>query len=595
MSTLDRPVRAYVSALLRVMPGRVVLAAGLMVLVGLTEGLGILLLLPLLNLAGVDVERGSVAALAARVSSIVAALRLPHTLPALLVLFVAVMGAQALIARWQAIVTRRIEFDFAAHLRERLYRAIVESRWSYFARQRAADFAHALTAEIDRAAIAAQFLLGLAATGLVMAVYLGLAMRLSASMTILVTACAALLLLALRGLLGRARRAGRRVSESVNELYATTLEHLGGMKTIKSYGAEPAAIAAFRGVARASADRHLAAIRNYATLKAWSEAGAMVVLAALLYVSLTVVRLTTAEILLLIFLFARVMPRAAAMQQYLHHFLTSLPSFASIQRAIDSADAARDGTVAAGAAVSEAQAPPAIRFDAVSFAYSEGGPLALREVTAEIGAGAITVVIGPSGSGKSTLADLAMGLLAPSAGAVRVDGRPMRELDLRAWRRRIGYVAQEPFLFHDSIRANLRWGNVGAADDDIEAALRAASAHELVMRAPGGLEAVVGDRGGWMSGGERQRLALARALVGRPSVLILDEATSNLDEENERQILEALARLRGAMTILLVTHRAAALGIADVVVALDEGRLAASTPRRQLDVGDPPRAAGGGR
>ncbi len=194
------------------------------------------------------------------------------------------------------------------------------------------------------------------------------------------------------------------------------------------------------------------------------------------------------------------------------------------------------------------------------------------EVNLAIPAPRTTALFGPSGAGKSTIADLLMGLLQPDSGEIEVDGRPLSTADLPAWRRRIGYVPQDVFLFHDTVRANLLWARPEAEEAEIWQALGRASA-DFVRQLSQGLETEIGERGVRLSGGERQRLALARALLIRPKLLILDEATSNLDVDNERRIQEALAELRGQMTIVIIAHRPSSIRHADQIVVVEDGRI----------------------
>ena len=201
-------------------------------------------------------------------------------------------------------------------------------------------------------------------------------------------------------------------------------------------------------------------------------------------------------------------------------------------------------------------------------------PLALTGVSLVVPARGITAVCGPSGAGKSTLADLLLGLLQPSTGRILVDGEPIAGQRLHAWRQAVGYVPQETFLFHDTIRANLVMARPGAAEAELRTALRGAAAEELVDRLPKGLETVLGDRGVRLSGGERQRLALARALLRQPSILVLDEATSSLDNEIERLIQHALGCLHGQMAIVIIAHRMSTVRIADQIIVLKQGKVA---------------------
>lgn len=185
-------------------------------------------------------------------------------------------------------------------------------------------------------------------------------------------------------------------------------------------------------------------------------------------------------------------------------------------------------------------------------------------------------IVNPSGAGKSTFADLLMGLLSPSSGELLVDDVPLSPERLQAWRNQIGYVAQETFLFHDTVRANLVWASPGADDGAVWRALEQAAAADFVRALPAGLDTIVGDRGVLLSGGERQRLSLARALLRQPQLLILDEATSSLDSENERRIQAAIDHLHEQTTIVVITHRLSTIRNADMIYVVERGRVVES-------------------
>jgi ATP-binding cassette subfamily C protein len=218
------------------------------------------------------------------------------------------------------------------------------------------------------------------------------------------------------------------------------------------------------------------------------------------------------------------------------------------------------------------------RFESVGFAYP-GQPV-LRDVTFAIPARSITVLKGASGAGKTTIVDLLIGLHRPKTGRILIDGVPLAEIDLTAWRRQIGYVPQDPTLFHDTIRANITLGDENLSDDDIVQALTSAGALDFVNDLPEGLDTVVGERGTKFSGGQRQRMALARALVARPGLLILDEVTSALDPTSESEICRNIQDLSDRYTILAITHRSAWVEIASSLYEVEAGHVSpAATPR----------------
>jgi ATP-binding cassette subfamily C protein len=279
-------------------------------------------------------------------------------------------------------------------------------------------------------------------------------------------------------------------------------------------------------------------------------------------------RFDASALLLLLFLFARIVPRLSALQHNFHFLASFLPSVQSITELEAFCTAQAESPFDVGRPV---RLRELLQFQSVAFRYTADTPPVLSDLNLSIQAGTTVALVGSSGSGKTTTADLMMGLLMPESGQILVDGIPLDRQQIGAWRRSVSYVAQETFLFHDSIRANLQWAVPGATDAEMQTALRM-SAADFVATLPQGMDTVVGDRGVRLSGGERQRIALARALLRQPSLLILDEATSALDNENEARVLAAIRRLHGTLTIVLITHRLAAVAGADVIHVIEGGR-----------------------
>ncbi|MGH9216151.1 MAG: ABC transporter ATP-binding protein, partial [Acidimicrobiales bacterium] len=197
----------------------------------------------------------------------------------------------------------------------------------------------------------------------------------------------------------------------------------------------------------------------------------------------------------------------------------------------------------------------------------------LRGISARVEPGELVALVGPSGSGKTTLSMLIPRIYDVTDGAVRIDGRDVRDLTLTSLHGAIGVVTQDPHMFHDSVGNNLRYAQPDATPDDVEAACRAAQIHDVIARMPDGYDTVVGERGYRLSGGEKQRLAIARMLLKDPAVVILDEATSNLDTENEALVQEALSVALAGRTSFVIAHRLSTIVSADQILVLDEGRI----------------------
>ena len=217
-----------------------------------------------------------------------------------------------------------------------------------------------------------------------------------------------------------------------------------------------------------------------------------------------------------------------------------------------------------------------VRLEEIGFRYPTREEPALRSISFTVGAGESFGIVGPTGSGKSTLLDIVLGILEPDHGTVSVDGVPLAER-CDVWQRSVGYVPQDVYLVDDTLRANVALGWYGDEIDEerVREAVQLAELDDVVTGLPDGLDTRVGERGIRLSGGQRQRVGLARALYTRPSVLVLDEATSNLDQVTERQIVQTLTALQGGVTMIVVTHRVATVRNCDRILYLDGGRIRA--------------------
>src|SRR5690606_2438923 len=253
-----------------------------------------------------------------------------------------------------------------------------------------------------------------------------------------------------------------------------------------------------------------------------------------------------------------------------------------------------------------------VTFDRVSFRYQGDGPegleavkrwrdagldlaapqvaqtrtWALRDVSFTVAPGTLTALVGPSGAGKTTVSYLIPRLYDPTVGSVRIDGVDVRDLAPETLAEMIGVVTQETYLFHDTIGANLRYARPDATREELEEAARAANILELIEALPDGFDTVVGERGYRLSGGEKQRLAIARVILKGPKILILDEATSHLDSRSEALIQEALERLMAGRTSIVIAHRLSTVRQADQILVLDEGRLVESGTHDELIAAD---------
>jgi len=541
-------------------------------LCSISEGAGLALILPTLAVAGFSLgNQGGAEHYAAIVHSALLRLGVKPDLPVMLAILIAILGVRALLDRGRDITLWTVQQHFEDVLRRRLYHAIAEANWLFITRSRFADFSHALTAELTRVGDAVLLTLMLAADVGLGVIYLGAALALSVATTFAVIFAALLLAFVLRQKTRRVERHGAELAAVTNQLYAAASDHLQSLKTARTYDAPDRNFALFASLSERIAAANIAASREQATTTAWFQLGAILLMIPVLYLALRVFRVAPAELLVLLLVFVRVMPRFQMSHRSFQNLVKTLPSYANVialeQRCKAAAEPAAESTE-----VPRLQHEISLR--QVSFAYYPGALPALRDLTMAIPARRITAIVGPSGAGKSTITDIVMGLLLPDAGNITLDGVALIPGVARSWRRQIGYVAQETSLFHLSIRDNLLWARPGASEAELYDTLRLAAAEDFVRALPHGLDTVIGDRGVMLSQGERQRIALARALLRRPTLLILDEATNSMDYENEARVLGAIEALRGDLTILLVAHRLSAIRWADLIYVIEGGRVA---------------------
>ncbi len=455
----------------------------------------------------------------------------------------------------------------ATDLRLRLLTSVLESKWGYFVTQPTGRLTNSMATEAWRAAQAYEFGATIVALLIQTMVYTIVALAVSWQ-AVAGSLVAAVVILAISHFLVRmTRRAGKRQTIWMKSLLARMTDTLRSVRSLKAMGREDLA----GGVLAVETNKVNRALEkevfSKAALSAVQEPLFAVVMAIGMFVLLKKWGMPIAEVMVLLIVLTKVLSQLGKIQKYYQKMVAAGSAYWSLQEAVDEAANSRE----------DVAGEPAPRLDkgislrSVSFAHDERK--VLDNVSIEIPAGCLTTLIGPSGSGKTTVLDLIMGLHRPTEGEVLIDGVPMQKVDIRSWRRQIGYVPQETLLLHDSVFNNVTLGDPDLDESQAERALRAAEAWDFVAAMPDGLHATVGEGGARFSSGQRQRIMLARALAHNPRLLVLDEATSALDPSSEAEICATLTHLAGRLTILAVSHQPALAEVADRVYRLADGKL----------------------
>jgi ATP-binding cassette, subfamily B, bacterial len=371
----------------------------------------------------------------------------------------------------------------------------------------------------------------------------------------------------------------RTMRESVGTLSGTLANNLGGISTIKAFGTEE------REAARVEADSlgyREANRRAIALSSAFVPLIRMAILAGFTVTLLVGGKMTIDGDLAVGFFSVLVF-----MTQRLLWPLTRLgETFDLYQRAMASTRRilnllAVERTISPGRSALPRPVAGSVRFDGVRFAYGDGAPV-LRGLELDIPAGETHAVVGVTGAGKSTLVKLLLRLYEADGGAITIDGIDVRDLSFPELRGAIGMVSQDVFLFSGTVRENIAYGNADAGDAEVERAARLAEAHEFIVSMPDGYDTLVGERGQKLSGGQRQRLSIARAIVRDPAILVLDEATSAVDNETEAAIQRSLAAVSRGRTTLVIAHRLSTVRNAHRIHVIETGRVAEAGTHEEL-------------
>lgn len=567
----NKEISSPLGYLARSYPGRSLAVSACFLVSGLLEGLGVSTVLPLINL----IIRGSLdstGTLGSAVERLLAFLGLKASVGPLLVLILAAFILKAAITYAAMRLAITTASGIVAEIRRAFLRTLLEARWGYFQNQPAGRLGGAISHEAEQVADLYLGACRMLAGAIQVAVYLVLAFTISWPLSLCALAVAGLGFAVLTRFVERMRRASTRFYERMRLLINGLVDALAGLKPLKAMGLEGRTEPYLDGEIAALGIYRARAEMNRVSLDVLREPFQLIMAGLGFYIAYRVLRIGFAEMALTLLIFTRVLDATTRLQSQRQNIARLEPAFRSVRSIMDEASAWKEDP--GGGPCPDFRR--AIQLSDVTF--RRGSRVILENVSLEIEAGRTTLLQGPSGAGKTTIIDLVAGLIRPDRGLIAVDGVPLDRIRLKAWRAMIGYVPQELFLFHGTILRNVTLDDPGMSREAVEAALRAAGAWEFIQSLPEGLLTVVGEGGSKLSGGQRQRIAIARALLRRPRLLILDEATSGLDSRTEEDLIGNLGMMEERPAVLVVSHRSAFSGTADVAYIVDGRKVARVDP-----------------
>jgi ATP-binding cassette subfamily C protein len=526
------------------------------------EGIGIATLVPVLGAASGSNKESFITE---TVHSGLHMLGLDASLGSLIMLLIAALLLNSVISLF---VMRKVGYanaEVANLMRVRLIKQMLGARWSYLLEHPTGRIANAFSGEVGRSQQAYQLAAQFVAQAVQTSVMLLLGLLVSWKLALASVVVGGVTSGAVHFLVSRAKKAGRAQTQLTKELVSLLTDTLDNLKPLKAMGAQQEFVAFF--------DRRLHRLRralrrqviNREALRNGQDALLALCLGVSAYFAIVVLQSTLEQVIVVGVILQQTVKGFGRLQGFLQQAVVVESPFQEVESLIAELTANQENP--GGTVVPHFERE--IRCENLRFSY--GARNVLNGTNLTVPTGSITVLTGMSGAGKTTLIDLVLGLHRPQSGRILIDGADLAEIDLQAWRTMVGYVPQELILFHASILENLTLSDSDHSEGALEEALRLAGAAEFVAELPEGVQTIVGTKGARLSGGQRQRIALARALIRRPKLLILDEVTSALDPESEREICRNILDLRERTTVLAVTHRPAFLEIATRVYQIDDG------------------------
>ena len=549
---------------------------------GVLEGIGINAIIPLFSFA-TDNQEQATDTISTLIRNTFYYLNIPYNITSLLILIPTIFILKAIVTYLFQYIKIKIVLNYENRIRQELLKKTLEAHWPYLINQKTGYLEKTLMVDTFLSSSMLSYFSEIVLLSVSLVIYILIALNISPIITLLTLLLGILIFLLFQPINLKIKRLAHKEEKMQKNIASFINENVYGMKTIKTSSVSvkitDKAKSLFGRFKDLQVKRML--VSNFNIL-AIQPIGVIFIIIIFIFFYLTRENFNLASFAVIVYVIQKIFSFIQSGQNKLQTIASNIPYLENVTRYKEEISKNQEKNNGHG----EFNFQDKISFKAVTFGYDNETP-ALKNINLEIKKGSMVGIVGPSGSGKTTMVDLILRLFPPQKGKITIDDVDINDIDVDQWRHNIGYVSQDIFLMNDTIENNIRFYNDKITTEEIVEACQKAQINEFVQLLPEKLKTVVGDRGITLSGGQRQRIILARILVRNPKILILDEATSSLDNESEEKIQEAINALKGKTTVIIIAHRLSTVMASDQLVIIENGEIKEQgSPKNLLENND---------